>query len=313
MPTNYEKGVCMANNSIFRALLLLACSMSLAPVMAWTTATAPADGVYRFEFGVNEASAGAYAVPASAVYDVQGTGYYTGETPSFSYGFLGTTDTSHMDDVATVGTKGNASATDGFSVVQGQKIVLHDTNDLNGVSCVCGPTASEYLPANASQYEGRYPIRFSMRGEERAYYAVTCTVVNASSTTNADVTIFSERQHIIAHHLVLAPGEDKTFAWSVELAPNVYKTQGTYYDNAVNVCVVGENAALASIVVAKQPQTPGTVRGEAVANMNVGKIAANLKALPANANTADAVRVALEQKADKNAAAASEKSLDLKK
>ena len=50
-----------------------------------------------------------------------------------------------------------------------------------------------------------------------------------------------------------------------------------------------------------------------IANMNVGKIAANLKALPANANTADAVRVALEQKADKNAAAAAEKSLDLKK
>lgn len=48
-----------------------------------------------------------------------------------------------------------------------------------------------------------------------------------------------------------------------------------------------------------------------LANINVSQIAANLKALPANANTADAVRVALEQKADKNAAAASEKSLDL--
>ena len=50
-----------------------------------------------------------------------------------------------------------------------------------------------------------------------------------------------------------------------------------------------------------------------LANINVSQIAANLKALPANANTADAVRVALEQKADKNAAAASEKSLDFKK
>ena len=50
-----------------------------------------------------------------------------------------------------------------------------------------------------------------------------------------------------------------------------------------------------------------------LANINVShsQIAANLKALPANANTADAVRVALEQKADMNAAAASEKSLDL--
>lgn len=54
-------------------------------------------------------------------------------------------------------------------------------------------------------------------------------------------------------------------------APNVYKTQGTYYDNAVNVAAVGENAALASLVVVKHPQTSGTVRGAPVADMNVGR------------------------------------------
>ncbi len=241
---------------------------SLMGAMAWTTASAPADGVYRFEFGVSAASAGAYAVPASAKYDVQGV-YDAAET--FTYGFLGTTETSYVDDVVAVEGSGIPTAIDGFSVVQGQQIVLHDTNDLNSVSCVCGPAASEYLPAGASPYEGRYPVRFSMRGEERAYYAVTCTVANASSTANADVTLFSERCHIIAHHLSLAPGETKTFAWSVELAPNVYKTRGTYHDNAINVCVVGENAALANLTVVKQPQTSGTVRGESVANMNVGK------------------------------------------
>ena len=243
-------------------------AQSLMGAMAWTTAPAPADGVYRFEFGVNAASAGAYAVSASAKYDAQGA-YDAAET--FTYGFLGTTETSYVDDVVAVEGSGIPTAIDGFSVVQGQQIVLHDTNDLNSVSCVCGPAASEYLPAGASPYEGRYPVRFSMRGEERAYYAVTCTVANASSTANADVTLFSERCHIIAHHLSLAPGETKTFAWSVELAPNVYKTRGTYYDNAVNVCVVGENAALASLTVVRQPQTSGTVRGESVANMNVGK------------------------------------------
>jgi len=253
---------------------LFVCLMALSVptmVQAWTAGSVPADGVYKFTFGVDSAAEG-FAVPASAVYDAQGTGYYDGTaSATFTYGFLGTTDTSHTDDIPSAPSCAEPSAIDGFSVVQGQKIVLHDTNDLNGVSCVCGPAASEYLPAGASPYEGRYPVRFSMRGEERAYYAVTCTVANASSTANADVTIFSERQHIIAHHLSLAPGETRTFAWSVELAPNVYKTQGTYYDNAVNVCVVGENAALASIVVAKLPQTSGTVRGEAVANMNVGK------------------------------------------
>ena len=254
--------------TLFAASMIVLADSLMGAQATWSTASAPADGVYRFEFGVGEASAGAYAVPAGAKYDAQGA-YDASET--FTYGFMGTTETSYADDVVSVEGSGIPTAIDGFSVVQGQQIVLHDTNDLNGVSCVCGPAASEYLPVSASPYEGRYPVRFSMRGEERAYYAVTCTVANASSTTNADVTLFSERCHIIAHHLSLAPGETKTFAWSVELAPNVYKTRGTYHDNAVNVCVVGENAALASLVVVKQPQTAGTVRGEAVANMNIGK------------------------------------------
>ena len=243
------------------------CAMPL-QAQAVTTAATPADGVYRFTFGVNATQDGSFAVPANATYDVQ-RAYDATET--FTYGFLGTTETSYADDIPASPSCAEPSAIDGFKVMQGQYIVLHNTNDANGVSCVCGPAASEYMPSGASRYEGRYPIRFAMRGEERAYYAVTCTVANASSTANADVTLFSERQHIQAHHLALAPGETRTFAWSVELAPNIYKTQGTYYDNAINVCVVGTNAALAALTVVKQPQVSGTVRGETVANMNVGR------------------------------------------
>ena len=245
----------------------MACAGMLAfTAAAFTTATVPSDGVYKFTFGVGEAQDGSIRVLADAVCDVKDE---TLESGKFSYGFLGTTDASYIDDIPW--SLGEPRAIDGFSVVSGQKIVLRNAADTNGVSCVAGPAKSEYLPAGASDYEGRYPVRFAMRGEEYAYYAVTCTVANASSTANADVTLFSERAHIIAHHLSLAPGETKTFAWSVELAPNVFKTQGTYRDDCVNVCVVGENAALASLTVAKQPQTAGTVRGEAVENMNVGR------------------------------------------
>ena len=259
----------MTPRSTFTVLLFATLSSSPSTLQAaFTTAATPSDGVYRFTFGVKETGDGSFAVPASAAYDVRGT-YDAAD--AFTYGFLGTRDGSYADDVPASPSCAEPSAIDGFQVVQGQKIVLHDTNDLNNVACVCGPAASEYLPAGASPYEGRYPVRFAMRGEERAYYAVTCTVANASSSSNADVTLFSERQHLQAHHLTLAPGETRTFAWSVELAPNVYKTQGTYYDNAVNVAVVGESAALASLVVVKQPQTSGTVRGAAVADMNVGR------------------------------------------
>ena len=218
-------------------LALCAATSSFGWTEGSTTGSVPADGVYKFTFGVDSVADG-FAVPASAVYDAKGTGYYDGTAnATFTYGFLGTTETSYVDDVVAVEGSGIPTAIDGFSVVQGQQIVLHDTNDLNGVSCVCGPAASEYLPAGASPYEGRYPVRFSMRGEERAYYAVTCTVANVSSTTNADVTLFSERCHIIAHHLSLAPGETKTFAWSVELAPNVYKIGRASCRERVSVAV----------------------------------------------------------------------------
>ena len=233
---------------------------------AFTTGPVPADGVYKFTFGVSETQDGSIPVSADAVCDVNGT-----YTDTFSYGFLGTTDDSYKNDVPS-NLKGVPHAIDGFKVVKGQKIVLHDTNDVNSVSCVCGPAASEYLPAGASSYEGRYPIRFAARMPDRGYYAVTCTVANASSTADADVTLFSERCHTHAQHLTLAPGDTKTFAWSVELAPNFFKTPAKfYYDNAVNVVVVGENAALASLTVVKQPQQTGKVRGSDVADMNVGR------------------------------------------
>ena len=59
---------------------LFVCLMALSVptmVQAWTVGSVPADGVYKFTFGVNSAAEG-FAVPASALYDVQGTGYYDG-------------------------------------------------------------------------------------------------------------------------------------------------------------------------------------------------------------------------------------------
>ena len=231
---------------------------------AVTTGVVPTDGVFKFTFGTEYAAAG-FAVPTSAVYDA--TKKYantTGET--FTYGFLGTTDESYKNDVPWSLPK-VARAIDGFSVVQGQVIRLRDVAGKG----VAGPLKGDYLPAGASAYEGRYPIRFSMSAEPEAYYAVTCTVANVSATEPADVTLFSERCHIQAHHLTLAPNEMRTFAWSVELWPNFFKTAGSYVDDAINVVLVGENAALKSLTVVKEPQVAGTVRGVATDKMNVGR------------------------------------------
>ena len=235
-------------------------------VQAVTTGTVPSDGVYKFTFGVESTDDDSFAVPASAIYDAATDYSKVGDGTTFTYGFLGTTENSYKTDnpwsLSSVPT-----AIDGMKVVQGQYIVLHDVDGIG----VKGPTKEEYMPAGASDYEGRYPIRFSFSAEQGAYYAVTCTVANASTTANADVTLFSERCHIQAHHLTLAPGATRTFAWSVELFPNVYKSSGTYTDDAINIVVVGENAALKSVVAVKQPQQTGKILGVDTEKMNVGK------------------------------------------
>ncbi len=231
---------------------------------AATTGVVPADGVFKFTFGVTRTTEG-FAVPASAVFDA-GREYKNTAGATFTYGFLGTMADSYKKDVPW-SLPAVAKAIDGFQVVEGQRIVLHNVEGKG----VTGPKKAEYLPARASAYEGRYPIRFAMSAEKGAYYAVTCTVANASSVAQADVTLFSERCHIQAHHLTLAPNETRTFAWSVELSPNVFKRNGTYVDDAINVVVVGENAALKSLTVVKQSQVAGKIRGEATAQMNVGR------------------------------------------
>lgn len=254
----------MKFQNLFRAVVLAAVGLGTAAVQAVTTGVVPADGIYRFTFGAESVAEG-FAVPASAIYDASHA-YANSLGGTFTYGFLGTTAESYKNDVPW-SLPSVKAAIDGFGVVEGQSIVL---NDIAGKG-VTGPSKAQYVPAGASAYEGRYPIRFSMSAETNAYYAVTCTVANVSTTATADVTLFSERCHIQAHHLVLQPNETRTFAWSVELWPNVFKSSGTYVDDAINVVLVGENAALQSLTVVKQPQISGTIRGVATEKMNVGK------------------------------------------
>ena len=107
-------------DKILTCFLGLAFGAATFAAEAFTTALVPADGVYKFTFGVSKTQDGTIPVPASAVCDVNGT-----YTDTFSYGFLGTTDTSYADDVPS-NLPSVPHAIDGFKVVKGQRIVLHD-------------------------------------------------------------------------------------------------------------------------------------------------------------------------------------------
>ena len=80
----------------YKAAVLACFGMLAFSAAAFTTASVPSDGVYKFTFGVGETQDGSIPVSADAVCDVKDE---TLESGKFSYGFLGTTDTSFIDDI----------------------------------------------------------------------------------------------------------------------------------------------------------------------------------------------------------------------
>ncbi|MCD8391259.1 MAG: hypothetical protein LUD03_05425 [Firmicutes bacterium] len=214
---------------------------------------------YKFDFGGETAADGYTAVTADMIYSMSDSDTYDEGTA----GFLGTTATSYADDVLS---DMDSRAIDGFSLVKGQYITLSSGGDTTSTDAdadyIAVPAKAEYIPSTASDYEGRYPIRFSMKAENGAYYTVTATLANSSSTENACVSLFSEKRHIIAEDVTIEPGEAVTFKFNVDIEDVYYKTySASYEDDMLNICVSGENAAIASLIVEKHAQGEGKIKG----------------------------------------------------
>ncbi len=150
---------------------------------------------YKFDFGSGAAAEGWTAVTPDMVYDMSVS---EDAAEGTLYGFLGTTETSYDDDVLPYDC--DSRAIDGFSLVKGQQIVLtaggDDSKNDAASDYIAVPEKSSYLPSNASEYEGRFPIRFSMKAENGSYYTVTATIANASDTEKAYVSLFSEKRQM---------------------------------------------------------------------------------------------------------------------
>lgn len=222
------------------------------------TASPEIEQTYRFDFGHATPAQGYTAVTPDMVYDMSNT-----EAPEGTCGFLGSTDTSYADDVLPY--QMDHRAIDGFSMVKGQKIVLtaggEDSTEDADSDFIRVPQKSEYLPADASAYEGRYPIRFSMKAEGKSYYTVTVTLKNASDTEKACVSLFSEKRQIVAEDVELEPSGNVTFKFNVDIEDVVYKSFTTFKDDMLNISVSGKNAAISSMIVEKHKKVDGTIKG----------------------------------------------------
>lgn len=212
---------------------------------------------YKFDFGSSAAADGYTAVTADMVYDMSKTDAVEGYC-----GFLGTTETSYADDI--LGYDCDKRAIDGFSLVKGQQILLSnggEASDTNADSdYITVPSQETY--SKWSSYEGRLPIRFSMKADRASYYTVTATLTNSSDTEDACVSLFSEKRQIVAEDVTIHPNEKITFKFNVDIEDVTYKTfSEAFRDDMLNISVSGKNAALSSVIVEKHGKIAGTIKG----------------------------------------------------
>lgn len=240
-------------------------SPSPSPTTEPTVSPSPIPNItatYKFDFGSYAAAEGYTAVTADMVYDMSKADASEGYC-----GFLGTTENSYANDV--LGYDCDNRAIDGFSLVKGQQIILSNGGEASDTDAdsdyVTVPSKENYIPATASDYEGRLPIRFSMKADRKSYYTVTATLTNSSDTEDACVSLFSEKRQIVAEDVTIKPNEKITFKFNVDIEDVTYKTfSEAFRDDMLNISVSGKNAAISSLIVEKHGKTEGTIKGETV-------------------------------------------------
>lgn len=186
---------------------------------------------WKFSFGENDKDG--YIHVSKTAHPVMGdleTGVETG------YGFVGT----YEEDFNFSG------AYDALSMVKGHITELKET--ANGI----GSVGSE---AGTDGFD--YPLKFAMYCDTGDYFRVSLTLTNLEAGEAKDVTVYSERKHVIVSHETITEGEEMKLEFSVDVEPVFFKGDGMrFVDDMLNISVAGRNVALKDMII--QKVEPGT-------------------------------------------------------
>ncbi|MGN0149583.1 MAG: SGNH/GDSL hydrolase family protein [Clostridia bacterium] len=161
------------------------------------------------------------------------------------YGFLGIDEQSYK--------LGNRL--DGFGNQEGQVIEL-EAGGGTGLSDGIGSVGEDAFGNAGDKY---YPTRFALKVADEQYFRVKATVTTLDPTKDANVSLYTSRKHPIIKNTTVAAGETKTVEFSVRTTPIYYEKstpKGTIADELVNVCVLGENSALAALEIQQVETLP---------------------------------------------------------
>lgn len=203
---------------------------------------------WKFDFGsADDVASGYTAVTADK-------DYYASDNTD-GYGFMGINPDSYRA----------SDRFDGFGNQLGQVQDLR-TGGGTGLNDAIGsvgildsdgnPLADDQIDPLGDEY---YPTRFALKVEDDTYYRVTAVVTTLDPSRDASATLYTERKHPIYTDRTIKAGQTSTVAFTIRVTPIYYEKsdpKGLIADGMVNVCVAGDNAALAALKIEQIKSAP---------------------------------------------------------
>ena len=158
---------------------------------------------------------------------------------SKDYGFIGN------DENVTA----NTEKYDSFKYKPGQVVKLQD--GANGVGVVADDEAT-YPEYTTGEY---YPVSFGLYVDNGSYYRVHAEVTTLDASKDAEASLYYERRHPAMHRKAIEAGQTVSVDFSVDVETINFKNEGDFRDDMLNISLLGDNAALSSLVIQKIDET----------------------------------------------------------
>lgn len=216
---------------------VLSAAMVAGTVVLPTVASAEDMKSWKFDFGAADSTpeAGYILVSPDINYSTNTGG---------GYGFIGTNEMDYALDGGHI---------DGFAQQEGQVIQLQAGGG-TGLNDGIGSVGEDLLNNPGDKY---YPVRFAVKVPDETYYKVKATVTTLDTSKPAKASLYTERKHPLYTEKEITAGETVVTEFTVRPTPIYYKGPGTSKkDEMVNVCVLGENTALASLEITQLETAP---------------------------------------------------------
>lgn len=140
---------------------------------------------------------------------------------------------------------------------QTMKLAAGGSGETDGIGIVKDETAV-FPEFTTGDY---FPVSFGLYVDNGSYYRVRATVTTLDPAKDAVASLYSERRHPVFNKETIKAGETKTVEFSVDVESIYFEKslpKGVFVDDMLNIELLGDNAALSSLVIQKVEESENT-------------------------------------------------------